>query len=470
MICGCAMAGAFLAGAQMVWGGNDDRLRVQVPAAWDDAVADTLFTDDVSEPGWWRRFDDPVLDSLEQAALRNNLDISVASRRIAMARAAVGQARAEWYPQVSVSASYNMQRVSGRTSRPFTAARNMRFFDVGADVSWQIDVFGKIAAQVNRGKRNVGVTRAERAGVLVSVEAEVASNYLQLRVLQAELGVARSHSERQEKAMKIAEARFEAGLASMLDVDQARQVYYSTISSIPLLESSIFSMQNAIALLLGDEAEDVRPLLEKPRDLPQYVQLVQAGVPVSLLRRRPDIVQAERNIDVCAASLGIARKEWLPDLTLNASAGTQARRAGDLFTKNSFAYTVAPTLSWTVFDGLARNYAAKSAREEMESAIDTYNLTVLTAVSEVQTALHSYYSTLKYIETLEKAVEASADYDRLSLDDYKSGLAPYINVADAQISYLENMNSLIVAKGRALTSLVDLYKALGGGWEAVTYE
>lgn len=187
-------------------------------------------------------------------------------------------------------------------------------------------------------------------------------------------------------------------------------------------------------------------------------------MPADLLRRRPDVVQAEEEIGVYAAELGIARKDYLPTLSIEGSIGTAAHRPGDLFSGPSFTYSIAPTLSWTIFDGLSRRYNVASARKSMENAIDNYNLTVLNAFEETDNALSTYFSTLKYIRSLDDLVEAGRDYDRLSLDQYKSGLTSFINVANAQLSYLSYQNTLIEAKGQALTALVDLYRALGGGW------
>ncbi len=173
---------------------------------------------------------------------------------------------------------------------------------------------------------------------------------------------------------------------------------------------------------------------------------------------------AEKSIDVAAAELGIAKKDYLPSLSISANVGTQAHAFGDLFTGPSFTYSVAPTLSWTLFDGFARRAATASARENMQIEIENYNLTVLTAIEEVRNALARYSATLKYIERTAKVVESSEEAVNLSLDQYKQGLSDFYNVVEAQLNYLTYQNSLVAARGEALTSLIDLYKALGGGF------
>lgn len=331
-------------------------------------------------------------------------------------------------------------------------------------MSWEIDVFGKIRAKAKQQKSAYDATRAEYAAVMTSLCANIAKNYIQLRVWQAEWQVAMEHIASQEKILKITEARHEAGLASMLDVTQAKIVYNSTKSSVPGLESAIHRTINGIAILLGVYPDSIYSRLEPSRKLPDYNQLVPVGVPAQLLRRRPDIVEAEAQLAGYAAALGVAKKDFLPTLTLNGSIGTSARRLDNTFKNNSLTYSIAPTLSWTVFDGLARKYNVASAREQMAIGIDNYNLTVMTAVEEVDNAISTYLSTLRKIEVLDTVVNDSRKSLDLSLDLYKRGLNPFNDVVTSQLNLLENTNSLVAAQGDAITALISLYSALGGGW------
>lgn len=196
--------------------------------------------------------------------------------------------------------------------------------------------------------------------------------------------------------------------------------------------------------------------------MPEYRQLVPMGVPANLLRRRPDIVAAEYELAAYAAELGIAKKDFLPTLSINGSVGVSSHKAGDLFNDNSFEYSIAPTLSWTLFDGFARKYAVSEAKEQMKIGIENYNLTVMTAVQEVDNAMIAYTSSLKAIDSYTKVINQCDESFHLSVDAYKEGLTSFTNVVDAQINSLTYANSLISAKGDALVNLVDLYKALGG--------
>jgi len=238
---------------------------------------------------------------------------------------------------------------------------------------------------------------------------------------------------------------------------------YSTVASIPLLESSIEASYNALGVLLGVDRASLPASVFEPRPLPEHYQLAGTGTPLELLRRRPDVVAAEKNIDVEAARRGVTRSEYLPSLSVSASIGTSAHSVDDLFSRQSLSYSVAPTLSWTLFDGLGRRAASAQAKADMEAMIDTYNLTVLTAVEEVRNAAAQYKATLKYIESLGNVVKYSQESVELSLDRYTQGLSDFYNVVQSQLTYLSNQNSLVAARGRALISLTDLYKALGGG-------
>ena len=434
-----------------------------LPARWNFA-ADTISDTAPCPPGWWQAFGDTLLDSLENAALDNNFDVRMAIRRIAMSQAQANVARAAYMPNIGIEASYTRSRTSGLTTDPGVPAEKAGFFSAGVSLSWEIDLFGKITAQYKVSKAQVRLSRVESEAVRLAVTAQMASAYVQLRVHQAQLDVATRHSKSQREVLRIAQARFDTGLASMMDVNQAQQVYYSTIAQIPLLESSIRSDINAIALLLGIPTTDISRILVPVRPIPDYHQLVHVGMPAELLDRRPDVVEAQRQIEVAAARAGVEKKQWLPSLTVTASAGTEAHKAGDLFRNNSFTYSIVPTISWTVFDGLARKNNIAEARESLRNAVDNYNLTILNAANEVDNAIEKYRATLRYIGSLNDVIEASKSYNTRAVDNYRNGLSPFINVADAQLTYLEYVNFQIEARGNALTALIDLYKALGGGW------
>lgn len=456
LLAGCGVLGAIPLSAQNL-------LNDSLPGHWvyNEHFDQTVPTDD----NWWTRFDDPLLDSLIAEGVANNYNVVMAARRINIAKQSLNSVRAGYFPTIGLSAGWTKERGSGAISPVVTDASVNDYFSFGLNMNWEIDVFGKIATKAKGQKAAYDASRAEYAAVMTSLCANIAKSYIQLRVWQAEREVAMEHIASQSKIVKITEARHEAGLASMLDVTQAKVVYYSTQASVPGLESGIHTTINGLALLLGVYPDSLYARLEVPGKLPSYSRLVPVGVPAELLRRRPDIVEAESQLAVYAASLGVAKKDFLPTLSLQGAIGTSAHEFGNLFKSNSFTYSIAPTLTWTVFDGLARKYNVASAREQMEIGIDNYNLTVMTAVEEVDNSISSYLSTLRKIAVLNDVVEQSRKSLDLSLDLYKRGLNPFSDVVTAQLNLLENTNLLVTAQGDAITALISLYSALGGGWD-----
>lgn len=416
--------------------------------------------------GWWEEFNDSLLDSLINIGVRNNYDILMAARRMEIARLSLLETRAGYFPQFDLSAGWSKERTSGKISALDPLARSESYFSLGINMSWQIDLFGKITAESKAKKASWQASQADYAGTMVTLCGNIATAYAGLRVYQAEKEVAMQHLEQQGKVVKITEARFEAGLASMLEVAQAKGVYYSTQASLPSLDASINTSINSLAVLLAIMPSEARAILGEPRGLLPYLQIIRTGIPMDLIRRRPDVIEAEKQLAMYAAEVGIAKKDFLPTLTLDGSIGTSAHDINNLFASQSYTYSIVPTLSWTIFDGLQRKYAVESAKQSMESAISNYNLVLLQAVTEVDNAMCNYIQTVKRIASLEQVVEESRTSLDLSLELYKRGLAAFTNVVDAQMDYLTYTNSVIEAKGQAVTDLINLYEALGGGWDS----
>ena len=413
---------------------------------------------------WWREFDDVVLDSLISRGIDNNFNVAIAARRIEMARQAIRQAKAGYYPQIGVSAGWTKSRQSGNMASEPTPVEGTSYFSAGIDMAWEVDLFGRITAQVREKKAQYQASHADYVATMNSLCAEIATAYLQLRTYQARLQVAEVHLASQGKVLDIARVRHETGLNSKLDVAQASTIYNSTEATIPTLEAEIATSINAIALLLGEYPEAVIPMLATVQPLPDYRRIVATGVPLDLLRRRPDVMAAEYDMAAAAAAAGIAKKDFLPTLSISGSVGVAAHRPGDLFEHRSLTYAIAPKLSWTIFDGMARNAAQASARQNMEMAVESYNLTLMTAVQEVDNAMVAYTGQLKAIASLEKVVEQAQEEMTLSLDLYKQGLEGFLSVAQAQITFLQYADEPTAARGNAAVCLVRLYKALGGGW------
>lgn len=442
---------------------NNDYLQTPLPETWqmERQNFQTLPCDDA----WWETFQDPVLSQLIDMAIKQNYNVAAALKRIEMASKEIGMARSSYFPSISLSGSWTKQQESGALYKYPSDRIKSSYFNIGASMNWEIDVFGRVYSNVKEKKAAYNVARADYDAVMVSLCASVATAYMQLRTYEEELKVARQHIESQKYVCKITEARYNADLGNMLDVTQAKVVLYETESTLPTLEADVRTMKNSLALLVGKYPGELDALLDSAEGMPVYQQTVDLGLPAELLRRRPDIVEAEMTLAEYAAAVGVAKKDFLPTLSITGDIGTSAHHGNNLFSKNSLTYSVAPQLSWTVFEGLSRNYALSEARLQLEAAVDQYNLTVMTAVEEVDNALVNYASLLNAIELQTRVVAESKKSMELSFELYRSGLTMFTNVVDGQISWLTSQNTLTEMQGEALAALVTIYKSLGGGWQ-----
>lgn len=438
-------------------------LNAPLPKEWEESgevFQQTLPVDD----HWWKSFQDTKLDSLIAVAVNRNYSVAMAINRISAARANLWIERANLFPSIGLNAGWTRQESSGNTSA--LPQSTEQYYDAALSMSWEVDIFGSIRKRVKAQKENFAASKEEYTGVMISLAAEVASAYINLRELQQELGVVQKNVTSQESVLKITEVRYNTGLVSKLDVAQAKSVFYSTKASIPQLEAGINQYISTLAVLLGMYPQDIRPTLESAGTLPDYMEPIGVGMPVDLLLRRPDVKSAERSVNAQAALLGASKADWLPKVFLKGSFGYAARDLKDLVKSKSITYEIAPSLSWTVFNGGQLVNAARLAKAQLDESINQFNQTVLTAVQETDNAMNAYRNSIKQIVALREVCNQGAETLKLSLELYKQGLSPFQNVLDAQRSLLSYENQLVQAQGSSLLQLITLYKALGGGWQA----
>ena len=439
----------------------DHYLDTPLPQAWEEGgevFRQTLPVDDQ----WGKSFGDTTLDSLISIAVDRNYSVLTAIDRMNMAKAGLRMERSGFFPTVGINAGWTRQQTSGNTSE--LPQSTQHYYDVSANMSWELDIFGSIRQRVKAQKETFAASKEEYTAVMVSLSAQVASSYIQLRELQQELKVVERNCASQAAVLKITEVRYSTGLVSKLDVAQAKSVYFSTKASIPQLESGINQYITSLAVLLGTYPQEIRPVLERVGELPDYMEPISIGIPADLLMRRPDIRSAEHQINAQAASLGASKSDWLPQVFIKGSVGYASKDFKDLTKHKSFTYEIAPALSWTIFSGGKLVNATKSARAQLDEAIDQFNQTVLTAVQETDNAMTAYRSSIKQIVALREVRNQGQETLTLSLDLYKQGLTPFQNVLDAQRSLLSYENQLVQARGNSLLQLIALYQALGGGW------
>ena len=433
-----------------------------MPDGWQDK--DTLFQQVLPvDDRWWKVFDDSTLDSLISLAIEQNPSVLMAINRMDQAKAQWRISQSEYYPSFSLDGGWNRQQTSGNLGTGSPQAWS-GYYNASVKMSWQLDVFGVIRQQAKAQKELYAASREDYYATMVSLCAEVASAYFNLREMQQEVDVLQRNAASQEEVVKITEVRYNTGLVSKLDVAQAKSVYYSTLASIPMAEASVIQYINTLAVLLGLYPEDVTEALNASRPLPDYMDPVGVGVPGDLLLRRPDVRAAERQVNAQAALLGASRLDWLPQFFLNGSFGYASHDVEDMGKHGSMTWSIAPSMTWTLFNGGKRLNEDRLQKAQLDESINQFNNVVLTAVQEVDNAMSAYRNSIKQIVSCRQMLYQGKEAFALSLDLYKHGLATFQSVLDAQRSLLTYENTLVKAKGNSLVCLVQMYQALGGGW------
>lgn len=441
---------------------GEEYLDQRLPDGWNNGeyFDQTLPADDT----WWMRFEDPVLDSLIEVAGRNSYSVLGAMENIRKARAAWRAAQGKMLPSANISVGWQRAKTSGNIASTMYREAWEGEFSAGVSMQWQADVFGSIYMRSKAQKQLFMATEEEFRAVMVTLVANVATTYFSLRQALAEMQVIRWNVESQREIMEITASRYESGLASKLDVAQSRSVYYSTMAQIPAMQANIEAYRNAMAVLLGTYPQELEGWLNEGYALPEYIEPITVGVPAQLLRRRPDIRAAERQVEANASLLGATRRDWFPTVMLTGSIGFASHDLKHLPRSKSLTWEIAPTISWNIFSGGERINATREARAALDASIISYNSAILSAVQEVEDAMSRYRSSVEQIVSLRETVNQNNETLTLSLELYKQGLTEFQNVLDAQRSLLTYQNYLVQAHGSSLIYLVQLYEALGGGW------
>lgn len=421
-----------------------------VPATFVAAPAD----DDAQDLArWWERLGDPDLTALVDRALDANLDIAQAVARLRQARAALVQSRADLLPSVSGSAG------AGRNfdnERPDSSSLSL-----GADARWAVDLFGGTRRQVEASRADLEAAGYDLASVRTAIAAEVARNYIALREAEARLAIARDVLATQDENLEIAGWRVQAGLVSSLDVESARTQRAQTAASIPLLETAIAAARNRLAVLAGTAPGRLE--LAAGRDIPDAAVDVALGIPADLLRRRPDLRVAERNLAAASARIGVAKAQLFPALTISGDVGTSALRLGslgDVVTGGLFA-----SLGQILFDGGARSAQVRARRAANDAAFAFYRQSVLGALEDVENSLVSLGAARDRQRLIGVSRESAETTALLARSQYRAGLTDFQTLLDAERQLLSARDSYVSARADEAASLVQLYVALGGGWD-----
>jgi NodT family efflux transporter outer membrane factor (OMF) lipoprotein len=445
-------------------------------------------------PQWWTLFNDPTLDSLEQQLADTNLDVAAASARLRQSRAEQRIAGADEYPTLDAAASYNRERASPNgilgllgvspTGSPLESASGSaplgaaaippppsgspayNLYQFGFDASWEVDIWGRARRGVEAATALSDASYEDRNSVLLSARAELARDYIQLRDAQILLQIARQNLQIARDATTLTEKRVHEGVTTDLDVDNASAQAESIEALIPTLESRCKTTINAIGLLLAKEPGELQQMLGDPRDVPALPEQVPIGVPSELVQRRPDIRKAEAQLHAATASIGMAKADFYPRISLNGSAGFQSLQLSNLANWASGQYVVGPSITLPIFEGGRLKGTLHLREAQQQEAAILYQRTVLDAWREVDDALVVYDAEQRRRDRLKKVVSLNQNALSIARQRYKEGAVDFLNVLNVQKQLLDSQSDLEQSQANAAANLITLCKALGGGWES----
>jgi multidrug efflux system outer membrane protein len=444
-----------------------------MPAGYTEQIGSTTHAANgaqTSNDAWWEGFNDATLNSLMTDALQSAPDLTVAEARVREARALAGIAGAEQYPTADAGAKYD--RTHGSANVPVGVppgglgpGANGNLWQAGFDASWEIDVFGGKRRGVEAADASYQATVADLGDVELTLLAEVARNYIELRGAQRQLAVARSNLSIQRDSLSLTRSQFDAGLASRLDVLRAQAQVSDTEAAIPTFEADERASIYRIGALIGHPPEQLLAQLDTPQAIPLAVADVPVGLPSDLLRRRPDIRAADHRIAAANARIGVAQADLYPHFSLTGVAGLESLNASTFLTSPSRYFSIGPSISWLIFDAGKVRFEMRAEEARTDQAAAAYQRTVLGALRDVETALVSYAQS--QVRHARLAAEVTADREAVTIATrlYRQGLNDFLSVLDAERSLYAADDKLAQSDRDTALALVALYKALGGGWQ-----
>jgi len=462
------LAAALLVGVQGCAVGPDYRTpALTMPDAWGQRGQPGVTSTTPDLQGWWRQFRDPVLDMLIDRAIARNLDLRVAIANVREARAFRGVAGADQFPSVNASGLYSRVRDS-QNVRPLPPGFDSEhhLFLVGLDASWELDVWGRIRRSVEAADATLEASEDNRRDVLVIVLAEVARNFVELRTAQQRLLIAEENIKTQQDVLDLTQVRFNAGLATHVDVSQGRALLATTQAQVPALQATRDQAIHRLAVLVGDAPANLLQQLRPIDHIPSAPPSVPIGLPSDLVRRRPDVRRVERELAAATAQIGVATADLFPRFSLTGTLGVAAIDAGKVFTGASRFSSIGPQMIWPIFAGgrIRANIRVQEARQD--ATLARYEQTVLGALEETEDALVAYGEEHTRQQRLAEAVDASQVALTLSRELYLHGLVDFLSVLDNQRSLYAAQDQRVQSERTLIVALIAIYKALGGGWEA----
>jgi len=435
------------------------------PDAWHQELTRGLAEGKADLQTWWTTLGDPVLEDLIRRARQGNLSLKEAVARVWEARARVGIARGEWFPEAEAQGVYERNRLSEGTSGEAPAGRKRTddSYSVGVDATWEIDLWGRISRSVESAHAELTASIEDYRDVTVLLLAEVASNYVDVRSLQARIRYANANAEAQRATVELTQDRLDAGLVPELDARQAESNLASTESAIPILRIRLAEAIHRLGVLLGEPPGALHDLLSEPAPTPRPPDNVLVGLPADLVRQRPDVRRAERLLAAQTARIGIATADLYPRFSLTGTFAFEATGV-DLFDAGNRTWGFGPSMRWNLFDG-GRVWSAIRVEDALtQQLFFGYEQTLLLAMEDAENAMMGYVEESARRDALERAVAATRKSVELVETLYKTGLTDFQNVLDTQRTLAQREDELAESEGTVTLNLIRIYRALGGGW------
>ncbi len=423
---------------------------------------------------WWTTLRDPELDRLVARAVAGNPDLARAGQRLTDSRAALRIAGADALPKLDANPQFarlnsgqnvGLGNLAGGGDNARSSSINTNVWTAGLDATWEIDVFGGQRRRIEAAKADFQAGVEDRRDVLVSLTAEVARDYLQLRGLQERLRIARENLKYEQDTLGLTQSLRRAGFNSELDVSRAQTQVAQTRAGIIPLTTMLTMQEHAIATLLGAGPDDLVAELDRVEPVPAVPPLVAVGMPADLLRRRPDIRRAERQVAAANARVGVAIADFYPKFSFTGDFGLDATKFNPLFDQSSRFFIIDPSVKWRLFDFGRTQAEVDQEKSRHDQTLVAYQAVILQALREVEDALVSYANEQDHRAALADAVASAKDSVAISTDQYKGGTIDFLQVLDAQRQLLTAQDDLAQSDQAIATDLVALYKALGGGWQ-----
>jgi NodT family efflux transporter outer membrane factor (OMF) lipoprotein len=419
---------------------------------------------------WWTKFNDEKLNSLVSRSLTANHELKIAAARVREARAIERVAQSKLYPTIDLSAAFfQTHGDSAGFGAPWgLPGASSTFYHLGFDATYEVDVFGGVRRSIEAAKAGAEATEDERRGVQVTLLGEVAREYIALRALQTRLDIAKQNLADQRRTLAIVQKRFDNGVAPNFDLVRASAQVDATESSIPPLESGIRQTIYSLSVLLGQDPPALTTELLAAAPIPPVPPKVPVGMPSELLKRRPDVMEAERLVAAATAVQGVATSDLFPHLVLGGAAGVESRKASELFDQHhpsSGFYAVGPLATWTIFDGGRRAANLDRSKAQVAAAINAYEATILRALQDVDSALVAHAHDQARRDSLATLVTENQRAVSIAQSEYSNGIIDLLDVLEVQRNLYASQDALAQATQNVSTDLVALYKALGGGWE-----